>query len=164
MKKRFGIINNGIVTDAVTCDDITLLFRDIMIEKAAANGQALMYDPETGRARRIDSAEIPSDVDCNVVVDSIPDEVIQSDPILSLINTSASIKPDSLEMSDLKWKYLVRSAVRGKSILCVGAAGCGKTQAAKALAHVPITKEIEVTEEEYQILLKDLNVISVTKL
>jgi nitric oxide reductase NorQ protein len=36
-------------------------------------------------------------------------------------------------MSDVKWKYLVRSAVRGKNIMMVGPAGCGKTQAAKDL-------------------------------
>jgi SpoVK/Ycf46/Vps4 family AAA+-type ATPase len=48
--------------------------------------------------------------------------------------------------------------------LCVGPAGCGKTQAAKALVNVPVTKELEVTEKEYQDLLKDPNVISVIKL
>jgi MoxR-like ATPase len=36
-------------------------------------------------------------------------------------------------MTDLKWKYLVRSALRGKNIMMVGPAGCGKTEAAKAL-------------------------------
>jgi nitric oxide reductase NorQ protein len=36
-------------------------------------------------------------------------------------------------MSDIKWKYLIRSAVRGKNIMMVGPAGCGKTQAAKSL-------------------------------
>ena len=36
-------------------------------------------------------------------------------------------------MNELKWKYLVRSAVRGKNIMMTGPAGCGKTMAAKAL-------------------------------
>ena len=38
-------------------------------------------------------------------------------------------------MNELKWKYLVRSAVRGKNIMMTGAAGCGKTMAAKALVN-----------------------------
>ena len=38
-------------------------------------------------------------------------------------------------MKELKWKYLVRSAVRGKNIMMTGAAGCGKTMAAKALVN-----------------------------
>ena len=50
-----------------------------------------------------------------------------------MINNAHKIKPASLEMSDVKWKYLVRSAVRGKNIMMVGPAGCGKTQAAKDL-------------------------------
>jgi nitric oxide reductase NorQ protein len=48
-------------------------------------------------------------------------------------NTSVGLKPVSLIISDLKWKYLIRSAVRGKNIMMTGPSGCGKTQAAKAL-------------------------------
>jgi MoxR-like ATPase len=48
-------------------------------------------------------------------------------------NTSLGLKPQSLVISDLKWKYLIRSAVRGKNIMMVGPSGCGKTMAAKAL-------------------------------
>ena len=38
-------------------------------------------------------------------------------------------------MNELKWKYLVRSGVRGKNIMMTGPAGCGKTMAAKALVN-----------------------------
>jgi nitric oxide reductase NorQ protein len=55
------------------------------------------------------------------------------DPLMQLIQNAHKIKPATLEMSDIKWKYLVRSAVRGKNIMMVGPAGCGKTQAAKEL-------------------------------
>lgn len=48
-------------------------------------------------------------------------------------NTSASLKPIELVMSDLKWKYLIRSAVRARNIMMTGPAGCGKTMAAKSL-------------------------------
>jgi MoxR-like ATPase len=36
-------------------------------------------------------------------------------------------------MKELKWKYLIRSAVRGKNIMMTGQSGCGKTMSAKAL-------------------------------
>ena len=46
---------------------------------------------------------------------------------------SVSLKPTELVMEDLKWKYLIRSAVRAKNIMMTGPSGCGKTMASKAL-------------------------------
>jgi len=43
------------------------------------------------------------------------------------------LKPANLIMTELKWKYLLRSAVRAKNIMMTGPAGSGKTMAAKAL-------------------------------
>jgi len=53
--------------------------------------------------------------------------------VLAFIKSSPEIKPDLLKLSDIKWKYLVRSAVRAKNIMMTGPAGCGKTMAAKSL-------------------------------
>ena len=53
--------------------------------------------------------------------------------IREFIHKSGSMKPKQLIMSDLKWKYLVRSAMRGKNIMMTGPAGTGKTIAAKTL-------------------------------
>jgi len=55
--------------------------------------------------------------------------------ILGFIHNSYSLKPKGLMMTELKWKYLVRSGVRGKNIMMTGPAGCGKTMAAKALVN-----------------------------
>jgi nitric oxide reductase NorQ protein len=54
--------------------------------------------------------------------------------IKKIIHTdSIDLKPKNLIIKDIKWKYLIRSAVRGKNIMMTGAAGCGKTMAAKHL-------------------------------
>jgi len=53
--------------------------------------------------------------------------------VIEFIRDSYKLKPDGLIMNELKWKYLIRSAVRGKNIMMTGQAGCGKTMAAKAL-------------------------------
>ena len=55
--------------------------------------------------------------------------------VLNFIHNSYSLKPRGLVMNELKWKYLIRSAVRGKNIMMTGSAGCGKTMAAKALVN-----------------------------
>ena len=55
--------------------------------------------------------------------------------MLNFIHSSYSLKPKGLMMNELKWKYLVRSGVRGKNIMMTGPSGCGKTMAAKALVN-----------------------------
>jgi ABC-type glutathione transport system ATPase component len=79
---------------------------------------------------------------------------------------SLELKPQSLVISDLKWKYLIRSAVRAKNIMMVGPSGCGKTIAAKSLVRAlnQIERKVEyVTEEEYERMKLDYryNIISV---
>ena len=55
--------------------------------------------------------------------------------IMNFIHSSYSLKPKGLMMSELKWKYLIRSAVRGKNMMMTGPAGCGKTMAAKSVVN-----------------------------
>lgn len=45
----------------------------------------------------------------------------------------SELKPVGLFIEALKWKYLLRSAVRGKNIMMTGPTGCGKTLAAQSL-------------------------------
>lgn len=49
------------------------------------------------------------------------------------IRASYQLKPEKLRIDELRWRYLMRSAYRGKNILLVGPTGCGKTLAAKSV-------------------------------
>lgn len=133
--KKIGVptIVNGkqVIIEFGTDNDITNLFRPIMIQHAFNNDEILLFDESTGRAKRMDKQgleleDLPKPQTEPVVKKEL-------DPVMQLIQNAHKIKPSTLEMSDVKWKYLVRSAVRGKNIMMVGPAGCGKTQAAKDL-------------------------------
>jgi MoxR-like ATPase len=123
---------NPYISELGTGNDITNLFRPIMVKHAVDNGEALEFDYETGRARRISKSEINHER-IETISEPEPMPKQEMDATLALIHNAHKIKPANLEMSDIKWKYLVRSAVRGKNIMMVGPAGCGKTQAAKEL-------------------------------
>ena len=103
--------------------------------KNAYNGGYLLgrfpANTNSGFAWRKWEGEIASPVVENPVVDVPTDHA----EILNFIHNSFSLKPKMLMMSELKWKYLVRSGVRGKNIMMTGPAGCGKTMAAKSLVN-----------------------------
>ena len=76
-----------------------------------------------------------------------------ADP-LEFIKESPSIKPADLIINDLKWKYLVRTALRGKNIMMTGPAGSGKTLAGKYLGQVlkrqlPTIELLEILAQVY---------------
>jgi MoxR-like ATPase len=47
---------------------------------------------------------------------------------------SIFLKPSNLVISDLKWKYLMRSVLRGKNIMMTGPSGTGKTLSVQSVA------------------------------
>jgi len=131
VKNANGFTNLWDVENSIRTD---IYVREDMIELALANNQCIKYDPENGRCMRRPLNEFSD-------VNPIPSEpeieastMIEADPVLNFIhNKSVDLRPKTLVMPDLKWKYLVRSAMRGKNIMMTGAAGCGKTMAAKKL-------------------------------
>ena len=65
--------------------------------------------------------------------DNLKESPETHDKIVKIINNSLKLKPDLFFIDESKWKFLVRSVLRGKNILLIGPSGCGKTMAAKAL-------------------------------
>jgi len=140
MKKQFEYLRpvretSGKITliDQSGIERPDIYVRDEMMELALVNDQCLCYNISTGRTMRKPLMEYR-----DMVSPSEPQveasETIELDPVLNFIhNESVNLRPSTLVMPDLKWKYLIRSAMRGKNIMMTGPAGCGKTIAAKKL-------------------------------
>lgn len=58
----------------------------------------------------------------------------EQEDIGQFLQQSLNIKPARLILPDLKWKYLMRSVIRGKNIMMTGPSGCGKTLAVQSVA------------------------------
>ena len=93
----------------------------------------------TGRTGKVFWRRIDGDTNLNTTPTTPHNTSVEvptgHDEVLAFIHNSYSLKPQGLMMNELKWKYLVRSGVRGKNIMMTGPAGCGKTMAAKALVN-----------------------------
>ena len=92
------------------------------------------FTGRTGKTfwRKVDNVDVTPTTAPDVSSVEVPSD---HEEVLNFIHSSYSLKPRGLMMSELKWKYLVRSGVRGKNIMMTGPAGCGKTMAAKSLVN-----------------------------
>ena len=83
----------------------------------------------------IDTKSAPTTArdEASMEISEIPEK---HNEIVDFLKNCFSLKPNKLFMNETKWKYLVRSAVRGKNVMMTGNSGCGKTLASKTLAEV----------------------------
>ena len=104
-----------------------------MKAKVLNNGNALYFGGD--KWKQVPMREY--EAEANKVATPIPDSEMPEEhlAVMNMIHSSYDLKPKGLKMNELKWKYLIRSGVRGKNIMMTGPAGCGKTMAAKALVN-----------------------------
>ena len=129
-KFRFKIRVKGSFTSGELC------FGRVPASKATDTTPVMNFNKPNGGLEQyaVDSVHKPT---VNVVSTPAPTAapVVMPENVLNFIHCEAAeLKPKMLFMPELKWKYLIRNILRGKNIMMTGAAGCGKTMAAKAAA------------------------------
>ena len=109
------------------------------MKKALDEGKAIQgYVGKTGKLTykmvEMDEFKKIASVIEDTACDSVSEAFETHDALKEFIHTKGKdLKPNGLFIEELKWKYLFRSAVRGKNILMTGPTGCGKTLAAQSL-------------------------------
>jgi len=105
--------------------------------RKSAFNKGMALERREGKGGRIYWWKVPMDKFDTKSTVLTPDSDVEipegHDEVVDFIHNSYSLKPKGLVMNELKWKYLIRSAVRGKNIMMTGQAGCGKTLSAKSL-------------------------------
>lgn len=138
MKKRVivNVVQEGRFIKAITLEgkDVSSQIDRPIRRKALEEGAQLEFDP-VGNTWNFTKSNVASTV--TNTVSSEPAELVtpdaDHDKVKTFIHSCTSLKPEQLIISDIKWKYLVRSAMRGRNIMMTGPAGTGKTMAAKYL-------------------------------
>ena len=128
--------NRYVATDA-NGKDYSSFIRPVARSNAYKKNHAIKYVETPAGKLQWRAVPLSEFVDTSSVpTHSEPIEVPEGhEDSVNYIHNSYGLKPKGLVMNELKWKYLIRSAVRGKNIMMTGSAGSGKTMAAKAMVN-----------------------------
>lgn len=124
--------------DGTMFDNTDKLIRQGMMQLALDNNQCIQLDTKTFRTIRkplnlFENIDKPN----TIMQQETPTVEVETPAVatMAFIHSSPELKPKDLIVSDLKWKYLVRSVVRGRNVMMLGDAGSGKTMAATMVAN-----------------------------
>lgn len=150
--------------------DVTMDVKPGTLQTAVGKGDSIMFVNESGVWKRQGylSLKEVEEVKAFMMGFKAPkvEATVEVEPELmafkTFVHDSVKLRPELLKMDDLKWKYLVRSVMRGKNIMMTGPAGSGKTFAVQQLTKAlnegakKVTKQ--VTKSELEQLKKNMKV------
>ena len=134
-KSRFNLVD----TKGDVLDDSTIV-GSTMRKKAFSESKAIRAHINKAGKKSYRMVDMQDYMDMLVkpmntdIAETIVENPTEHKDVVEFIHGEGlQLKPANLIMNELKWKYLLRSAVRARNIMMTGPAGSGKTMAAKAL-------------------------------
>lgn len=124
--------------------DVTEYFENYQVRNAVKENKALKFiKTATGEYqwRKVSEAEFTEQIKSIAqgfsgigAIDN--DQNSQHESILTFLNGSTALRPSFYKMNDLKWRFAIRTVLRGKNMMVVGPRGTGKTVLAFTLTDV----------------------------
>ena len=137
-------------TGADITEQVPLLAR----KRAYVNGHALrMITTKTGKTQWRDADVSDYESLRKVTVPTKKVENVKNElenDIVEFLKDCGKLKPSHLIMDSLKWRYLMRSVLRGKNVMMTGPSGCGKTTTLRMVAGLeePTSGQIKLGNED----------------
>lgn len=116
--------------------DVTDMLKPFQKKNAAKAQRALKVVRSVNglQVRQVELSEF--DAAAKAFAATIDGNELHAAAVRAYIKSSPTIRPNDYKVSDLVWKFMVRSVLRGKNLLFKGPQGCGKTSGVFALADV----------------------------
>lgn len=132
------VSKHGSTYSAVLPDgtDVTEYFDNYQLRNAVEEDKALKYtEVKSGMQwRKVDVAAFRERA--QAALPSTDETAEDHAKMLEYLKNAESIRPSSYKMSDLKWRFAVRTVLRGKNMMVTGPKGTGKTVLAFVLRDV----------------------------
>lgn len=117
--------------------DVTKHFQNYQLRNAVKDGTALkLTKTNTGNTqwRATPLAEFTEKAKTSMPASE--DMQADHDKIVAFLRNAPAVRPSSYKMNDLKWRFAVRTVLRGKNMMITGPKGTGKTVLAFTLRDV----------------------------
>lgn len=117
--------------------DVTKHFQNFQLRNAVKNGTALKLSQTAGG--EMQWRQTPISEFTEKAKDAMPDAAetaVDHDKLVNYVKNAAAIRPSNYKMDDLKWRFAVRTVLRGKNMMITGPKGTGKTVLAFTLRDV----------------------------
>lgn len=115
--------------------EVTKNFANYQLRNAVKDGMALKYSETKDGAkqwRQVAIAEFTEKAQGVMSTDTNADH----NKLIGFLKNAAAVRPSSYKMDDLKWRFALRTVLRGKNMMVTGPKGTGKTVLAFTLRDV----------------------------